>query len=109
MLNRTAGAITEYQSLIQAEPARWEAHLELAELFAAKNQAVEAIPEYQAAVQLNPRHPGIRLNLGVMLARQNLLDAATEQFQTVLKLSPTNAAAADYLREINIWRQQKNR
>ena len=109
MLNRTAEAITEYQSLIQAEPARWEAHLELAELFAAKNQAAEAIPEYQAAAQLNPRHPGIRLNLGVMLARQNLFDAATEQFQTVLELSPTNTAAADFLREINLRRQQKKR
>jgi tetratricopeptide (TPR) repeat protein len=106
-LNRHAEAVQEYRTLIQLNPTRWESHLELAELFATANDANSAIPEYQAAVKLNPSHPGIRLNLGVMLARQNRLDEATDQFQTVLALSPTNTTAADYLREVAGWRQQK--
>jgi tetratricopeptide (TPR) repeat protein len=106
-LNRRDEAVQEYRKVIQLNPSRWESHLELAELFAAANDANNAIPEYLAAVKLNPSHPGIRLNLGVMLARQNRLDEATEQFQTVLELSPTNTTAADYLREVSVWRQQK--
>jgi tetratricopeptide (TPR) repeat protein len=105
-LNRRDEAIQEYLKVIQLNPSRWESHLELAEFFATRQDAERAIPEYLAAVQLNPHHPGIRLNLGVMLARQHRLEEATEQFQTVLALSPTNTTAAEYLREVSVWRQQ---
>jgi tetratricopeptide (TPR) repeat protein len=108
-LNRNDEAVREYRNLIKLNPNRWESHLELAELFATSGKTSDAIPEYQEAVRLNHLHPGIRLNLGVMLARQNRFDEAAEQFQAALTLSPTNAIAADHLRQVNVWRQQKRR
>ena len=108
-LKRREEAVQEYRRLIGLNPTRWESHLELAEFFGTGGDAANAIPEYQAAIKLNPRHPGIRLNLGAMLVRQNRLDEAIEQFQAVLESSPTNVVAADYLREVSLWRQQQRR
>jgi len=106
-LHRRAEAIQDYRQLIQLNPGSWEAHLELAEVFAAANEAAEAIPEYLEAVRLNPSHPDMRVNFGVMLVRQNRLDEAIQQFEHALTLDPDNVAARDYLGQVTALRAQR--
>lgn len=105
-LERHAEAIQKQREVIRLNPDSWAAQLELAVELTATGQLPEATQAYQAAVRLNPRHPTMHVNLGVLLARQNRLDEAVEQFQIALNQDPANAAARDYLHQVEERRRQ---
>lgn len=106
-LNRHPEAIQVYRTALRLYGDSWEGHFELAGELAVTGEVAESIKEYLTTVQLNPRHAITRVNLGVMLVRQNRFDEAVQQLEIALSLDPNNAAAKDYLRQINARRNPK--
>ena len=82
-----------YRHRIASNPSDANAHLELANLVAARGDLEEAARHYKEAIRLKPNDPIAELNLGAVLEKQGLLDEAMGHYERALRLKPGYAKA----------------
>ena len=90
-------AIAAFGTVLQLDPACWQAHYLLGLEWLAGGKFAEAQTQFSAAVRYRPDFAPAHLNLGILLAKQEKTDAALTEFHDVLLLDPTNSLAQQYL------------
>ncbi len=95
-LGNTAGARTQYEKALQANPKLPGIHFELGELLNASEDAktkAGAEAEYKAAIVENAGDEKAECRLGDLASRQGDLNRAMEHYATALRLQPDDAEA----------------
>src|SRR3990172_6841972 len=78
-------AIEAYRKALDVRPAYPEAHYNLANAYAAEQQAGEAIQEYREVLRLKPDFPGVHLSLGALFEFQGQVNEAIEEYGTEIR------------------------
>jgi tetratricopeptide (TPR) repeat protein len=94
-------AIAAFGTVLQLDPACWQAHYLLGLEWLAGGKFEEAQAQFSAAVRYRPDFAPAHLNLGILLAKQEKTDQALIEFRDVLLLDPTNSAAQQYLETLH--------
>jgi tetratricopeptide (TPR) repeat protein len=86
--DRRTDALREYQTAIQIDPNRLQAHNNLANLQASMGQRDEALKEYQEALRLNPNAAMAHANQATLLAEMGRFDDSMREFAEATRLTP---------------------
>jgi len=86
-------AMKQYQKAAQEEPALFEPHLRLGDIYLAQKKVEEATVEFKQAIDLKPNSAEAHAGMGGVLLLQGQLEKAVEMLQIALKLNPKLAKA----------------
>lgn len=92
--SRLPEAELEYQRAIQADPARGDLRLELADLYLKTGDEKLAFDETMKTADLLPNDAAVQIRAGSMLLAAHAFDDARTRANAALKLEPKNANAA---------------
>jgi tetratricopeptide (TPR) repeat protein len=79
------GAINAFRYAIALDPKRWDAHLNLVNMYIQKNDFPAAIEECREVLKVKPDHKDVHLILGNLLRAQNDLDGAIAELMKALE------------------------
>ena len=79
----------------------FDAHYNLANALASKDQFREAIEHYRAAILLHPDDANVEANLGAALAEAGNLPEAKFHLERALGINPNHELARENLAEVN--------
>lgn len=94
---KTAAAVQEFKSALEADPDSMEAHLHLGYAAAQRRDFDAALRHYQRAVWADPRNSLARNNLGFELARRGAALEAEQEYRAALASNPFSALTANNL------------
>jgi tetratricopeptide (TPR) repeat protein len=106
-LHRGPEAIKSFRHAILMDPDYWEAHNALAVELGMQDEIAEARSEFKEVIRLNPDFPDAHFNLAVAMMSQKQWPDAQRELQDTLRLQPANAAARQYLRQVQAQIQPK--
>lgn len=92
-----AGAVAQFQTVVELKPASPAAHYNLGMAFALGGRLAEARERYDKALELDPAYLPARNSLGGLLVAQGELDEAIGQLREALRLDPHHAEAHNNL------------
>ena len=91
--NDMDGAITEYRTALNLNPAYVEAHINLGNALHAKGDLERALAEFRTALRLNPSLAIAHNNLGNVLREKGDWEGASTAYRTALSLNPSYVEA----------------
>jgi type IV pilus biogenesis/stability protein PilW len=83
-------AIRAYQSVIELDPAYFEAYNNLGLLYQEIGNFDKAYQAYQKSIEINPRYEKALNNLGILLYLQDRYEEALNSFQKAISVHPEN-------------------
>jgi tetratricopeptide (TPR) repeat protein len=87
-LGHTDRAIERYRQVVELDPLRQDAWVNLGDLLATDGQSELAVEALQCAVELDPNDPAARYNLADVLDGIGEFENARPQWEMFLRLSP---------------------
>jgi superkiller protein 3 len=96
----TERAATQYQRILELDPASSRAHLKLGVAYVQLDRPDDAEREWLTTISLSPRSPGPLVNLGILYEQQGRTEEARRVLQAALMLDPANTTARDALRRL---------
>ncbi len=92
-------AVQLFTHAVQADPADYSAHFNLALAFSLLGKDAEAIPEFQKTLELKPGLYQAELNLGIVLLRGKRAKDAVAHLDTAAQAKPKEFRPQSYLAE----------
>ena len=98
-----AKAIDSFTNCLKADPRHFEAHYNLANLYAEIGNLPLAKAHYEISIQLEPAFPNSYFNLGLMLAGNKDFAEAIKAIRKFRKLAPADdqALADDLIKKLS--------
>ncbi|MGH9338814.1 MAG: tetratricopeptide repeat protein [Acidobacteriota bacterium] len=90
-------AVQAYKRVLEADPERVQAHINLLSAYLSWGKLEEAEKHYQEAVRINPNAAEAHYNYGLLLSRQGREADAAEAFRKALMINPHYAEAHNNL------------
>jgi len=87
-VGRTEEAAQEAQSVLQLQPASYDAHHLISDIRAARGEIDQAIAASMAALRIRPDYPQAYRSLGILQLRAGRYDAAADTFRKMTTLQP---------------------
>jgi tetratricopeptide (TPR) repeat protein len=103
--NRTDDAVQFFTEAVRWDPAYWEAHSFLADLYWLKGQPAEALGQVEAALAIDPDSEGMQADKAMALLALERPDEAEVAARRALQLAPLSARN-HYLLGVALLNQQ---
>jgi tetratricopeptide (TPR) repeat protein len=100
-------AFDNFQEALKRDPANWEIHNNLGNLFAEIRDYPQAIQAFQKTLSLNPNEADIYFNFGLIYFAQNDFNQAQELFKKALTINSQHLLAKEYWEKSQTAEKQK--
>ncbi|MDP3964238.1 MAG: tetratricopeptide repeat protein, partial [bacterium] len=102
LIDDTAGAITEIQSLVESYPESVETRYELGRLYQSTEDVEAAKSEYITVLNLSPEHANAAFSLAEISEQQGDTESAVALYSRVLQNNPDNEVVRERLEALGV-------